>query len=459
MDLCIRNGTLVTSRATLRADLGIDGGKIAQIGTSLPKAEVEIDAGDLLVMPGAIDVHTHMDMPFMGTATADDFETGTRAAAAGGVTTILDFAIQPRDKDLFDTVAAWKAKAEDRAVIDYGFHVAVTHWDTTTARQVRELASSGFPSFKAFMAYRGALLLEDGALLELLQTAGQSNGLVMVHAENGDAIEVLQQQALARGETAPRFHASTRPRTIEGEATFRAISLATVADAPLYVVHVSCQEAIYHLSIAQRRGLPIYAESCPQYLGAITVDDYDRPDFEGAKFVCSPPLRERDQAEHLWAALRTGILRAVSSDHCPFRMDQKAAGRDDFTQIPNGVPGVETLVPLVWTLGVGGGHISPNHFVDLVATTPARLFGLQPHKGSLDVGADADIMLFDPAREVTLRSAQLHQNLDYTPYDGFPCRGYPVLTLSRGDPVWQDGKLLGSVGRGRLAPRQPFRGL
>lgn len=459
MDLCIRNGTLVTSHTTLQADLGIDGGKIVQIGRSLPKAETEIDAGGLLVMPGAIDIHTHMDMPFMGTATADDFETGTRAAAAGGVTTILDFAIQPSDKDLFDTVAAWKDKAEGKAVIDYGFHVAVTHWDQATERQVRELASSGFPSFKAFMAYRGALLLEDRALLELLQAAGGAGGLVMVHAENGDAIEVLQQQALARGDTAPRFHASTRPRIIEGEATARAIALATVAAAPLYVVHVSCQEAVYHLSIAQRRGLPIFAESCPQYLGAITVEDYERPGFEGAKFVCSPPLREADQAEQLWAALRAGILRIISSDHCPFRMDQKRAGLSNFTQIPNGVPGVETLVPLVWTLGVGQGHLSPNQFVEAVSTMPARMFGLQPYKGSLDVGADADIMLFDVDREVTLTSNQLHQNLDYTPYEGFRCRGYPVLTLSRGEPVWQGGEVLGTAGRGRLAPRKSFQGL
>ena len=456
MDLCIRSGTIVTARDTFTADLGVNNGQIAQVGGTVPAAKREIDAANLLVMPGAIDVHTHMDMPFMGTATSDDFATGTRAAAAGGVTCILDFAIQDKASDLLDTIAVWNAKAAGKAVVDYCFHVAVTRWFDDLPKQVRALIEKGFPSFKAFMAYKNDVMLDDEHLLRLLQTTKQHGGLVMVHAENGDAVSILQQQALERGETEPRYHALTRPQAVEGEATARAITLAMLAASPLYVVHVSCEDSIHHINSARYRGLPVFGESCPQYLGAISCDDYDRREFEGAKFVCSPPLRPMAQSDHVWAAIRANTLQLISSDHCPFTFEQKRAGINDFTLIPNGVPGVETLVPLAWSLGVNRGLISPNRFVDLISTTPARMFGLSPRKGTLTVGADADIFLLDPVKEVTLNAAHLHQNIDYTPYEGFLCRGYPVLTISRGDVIWEGGEHHCEDGRGKLTKRRRF---
>lgn len=455
MDMCIRNGTLVSSSGMTKADIGIRAGQIVQVGGMLPQGGQEIDAAGLYVMPGAIDVHTHMDMPFMGTATADDFETGTRAAAAGGVTTILDFAIQAPEASLHETIEAWEHKATGKALIDYGFHMALTRWDEGVASEVPELIAAGCLSFKVFMAYKGALMLDDGALFELLQVAGAHGGLVMVHAENGDVVATLQKQALARGESSAQYHAATRPPRAEAEATARAIALAEVAGAPLYVVHVSCSAAVEEIVRARSRGLQIYAESCPQYLGVISADDYKRPTEEASRFVCSPPLRVRSEAETIWAALRSRVLQVVSSDHCPFTNEQKRVGADDFTRIPNGVPGVETLVPLVWSLGVGRGRISPNRFVELIATEPARRFGLL-RKGTLDVGQDADIMLFDPKARVVLSADRLHHNVDYTPYESFECEGYPVMTISRGDLVWDGHQVRGQPGRGRRADRSAY---
>lgn len=453
MDLCIRNGTIVTATSTVEADLGVADGRIVRIGVDLPAATREFDARGLLVMPGAIDVHTHLDMPFMGMSTADDFDSGTRAAAAGGVTTVIDFAVQQPAASLSDTLDAWRAKAEGRAWIDYAFHLAITRWDEGTAAELPSVVAAGVTSFKAFMAYKGSLMLDDGALFELLQTAGALGGLVMVHAEHGDAVATLQRQALARGETAPRYHAATRPPIVEIEATRRAIALAELAGAPLYVVHVSCAGAAEAVAEARRRGLPVYAETCPQYLGAVGVEAYERPGFEAAAFVCSPPLRERSEAAALWAALASNGLQLVSSDHSPFTMAQKRLGEGDFTRIPNGVPGLETRVPLVWTLGVGAGRVSPNRFVELVASEPARRFGLAT-KGDLAVGLDADVMLFDPTREVRIAAANLHHRADTTPYEGFVCRGYPVATVSRGEVVWDGAGFHGVPGRGRMLRRR-----
>jgi dihydropyrimidinase len=453
MDLCIRNGTIVTATSTVTADVGVVDGRIVQIGGRLPPAAREIDARSLLVMPGAIDVHTHFDMPFMGMTTADDFDSGTRAAAAGGVTTVLDFAVQSPTATLAATLATWHEKARERSLIDYGFHLAITRWDEGTADEVAAAVEAGVTSFKAFMAYRGSLMLDDGAILQLLQTTRSLGALVMVHAEHGDVVATLQRQALARGEVGPRSHAATRPPLVEIEATRRIITLAEIAGAPLYVVHVSCAGAAEAVTEARRRGLPVYAETCPQYLGAVGVEAYDLPGFEAAGFVCSPPLRERSEADALWAALATGALQIVSSDHSPFTPAQKRLGEGDFTRIPNGVPGVETRVPLVWTLGVASGRISPNRFVDLVATEPARRFGLTT-KGDVAIGLDADLMLFDPRREVVLSARALHQRSDTTPYEGFACQGYPVMTVSRGDVVWDGSGFHGAAGRGRFLARR-----
>jgi dihydropyrimidinase len=452
MDLCIRNGTIVTAATTVSADVAIRAGRIAQIGGDLPPAAREIDAHGLLVMPGAIDVHTHLDMPFMGMTTADDFDSGTRAAAAGGVTTIVDFAIQAPGTTLADTLQAWHGKAHGRSWIDYGFHLAVTRWDAGTPSELAAAVRAGVTSFKAFMAYRGSLMLDDGALFELLQVGGSLGALVMVHAEHGDVVATLQRQALARGEVAPRYHAATRPPLVEIEATRRVIALAELAGATLYVVHVSCGGAVDAVAEARRRGVPVFAESCPQYLGAVGSEAYELPGFESATYVCSPPLRDRHEADAVWHALATGTLQIVSSDHSPFTVEQKRLGEGDFTRIPNGVSGIETRVPLVWTLGVVSGRISPQRFVDLVATEPARRFGLAL-KGDVAVGLDADLMLFDPRREVVLSADDLHQGSRSTPYEGFACRGYPVMTVSRGEVVWDGSRFHGAPGRGRYVAR------
>jgi dihydropyrimidinase len=457
MDVAIRQGLVVTASASFRADVGIDGGRIVQFGGLVGAARQEIDASDTLVMPGAIDVHTHFDMPFMGMSTADDFDSGTRAAAAGGVTTVLDFAVQAPGASLAETLAAWHARARGRAWIDYGFHMAVTRWDAATAAEIADVVAAGVTSFKAFMAYRGSLMLGDGPLLELLQATRRHGALLMVHAEHGDAIETLQRQALARGDVAPRFHALTRPPLTEIEATRRIVDLAELADAPLYVVHVSCGEAAEAIARARARGRPVYGESCPQYLGAIGVDAYDASGFAGAEFVCSPPLRDVREAEAIWAALAAGTLQVISSDHSPFTPAQKQLGVGDFTRIPNGIPGVETRVPLAWTLGVGAGRIDAQRFVALVASEPARRFGLE-RKGDLAIGFDADVMLFDPRREVTLAAANLIQRSGTTPYEGFRCVGAPTMTLSRGEVVWDGERVRGSMGRGAFVARRPMAG-
>ncbi len=450
-DLCIRNGTVITSNDTFKADVGISRGKVTQIG-KVQRAKRDIDASGLYVMPGAIDTHTHLDMPSGDIFTTDDFESGTIAAVAGGVTTLIDFAVQLEGMSLTDTLAVWKAKAAEKAIIDYSFHLAITKWDDSFREEIGLLVQEGVTSFKAFMAYKGSLMLDDAALFLLLQAAQEHQAMVLIHAESGDAIHVLQGQALARGDRSPEFHALTRPPLLEGEATSRAIAFAKITGTALFIVHVSCEAALEPIRAAQERGFPIFAETCPQYLGAISNKEYSRPGFEGAKFVCSPPLRDEKEAQALWAGIRRGNLQTIGSDHCPFSMDQKRLGEHDFTRIPNGIPGIETRVPLTWTLGVGRGFITPNQFVDLIATKPARLFGL-PHKGDLKVGFDADIMVFDPELEVTITNERLHQQSDYTPYEGFRCRGYPVFTISRGECVWENGTSTAKPGRGQWQRR------
>jgi len=460
MDLAIKNGLVVTSGSEFKADVGVDNGVIVEIASCLDGAKKTIDASGKLVMPGAIDPHTHFNWPLMGTFTADDFETGTIAAVCGGVTCVIDFALQPKGASLAQTLATWKAKAGGKAVIDYSFHLVVTDATDHVIAEIPDRVKEGIPSLKCFMAYKGAVMVDDATLFRVLQAARDAGALVMVHAENGDVIDVLTRQALAAGQRAPRYHALTRPPLVEAEATARAIALASLAHAPIFVVHVSCAEALRHIEAARGCGQPVYAETCPQYLGVVTAERYDEPGFNGAKYVCSPPIRDASHPPHLWDGLRFGSLLEVSSDHSPFRFTgQKEMGREDFSLIPNGIPGIETLVPIVFSEGVQKGRISLTRFVELVSTNSAKIFGLFPQKGTLAVGSDADIMVLDPEREATISHTDLHQNLDYTPYEGYRARGWPAVTISRGEIVYARGEVTARPGRGQFVARKRFQGL
>ena len=388
-DTIIKNGSVVTATDTYKADVAITNGKVAAIGTDLPAQNTSkvLDATDRLVLPGGIDVHTHLDMPFGGTTSADDFETGTRAAAFGGTTTLIDFAIQYKGQQLRQAFDTWMSKASGKAVCDYAFHCIVTDISGGQLGEMNDLVHEGVTSFKLFMAYPGVFMLDDGSIFKALQTTSKNGGMVCMHAENGSAIDVIVQQALAEGKKAPKYHALTRPTTAEAEATARAIALAEMAGAPIYIVHLSCNDALEKVREARDRGLPVYAETCPQYL-YLSLENMDAPGFEGAKYVFTPPLREKWNQEKLWNGLKRDHLQVVSTDHCPFCFkEQKELGRDDFTKIPNGGPGVEHRMSLIYSGGVAGGRFNANRFVELVSTTPAKLFGLYPRKGTIAVGA------------------------------------------------------------------------
>ena len=454
--LLFTGGTVVTAEGSYPADVLVGDGKIVSVGTSLDADGAEvIDARGKLVMPGFIDAHTHMDMPFGGTMTADDWATGTEAAAAGGTTTIIDFALQREGGTLSEAVTEWTEKAAGKAVIDYGFHVAITDLRDDIKAELPSLAEKGVASVKIFMAYKGTpLYTEDDDLFETLQLSREAGVLVLVHAENGDAIAKLQQQALARGDTAPKFHALTRPEAVEAEATNRAIRLAEVAEAPILVVHVSCAGALEAVHLAHERGQTVYAETCPQYF-ALEYEDLAKDGFEGAKYVCSPPLRDPSNRPALWNGLRTGDLQIFGSDHCAFNYEgQKELGRDDFTLIPNGLPGAEERAMTLWTLGVREGRISENQFVAALSTNQARIYGAYPQKGTLAPGADADIVLWDPEPSITATVENRHGNVDYTPYEGMTFIGGPAAVYVRGNPVYRDGEVVGERGSGRFVERK-----
>src|SRR6201981_3592176 len=457
-DTIIGNGSVVTATDTYVADVAISDGRIAAIGKDLPpqNAGRVLDATGKYVFPGGIDVHTHLDMPFGGTTSADDFETGTRAALFGGTTTLIDFAIQYKGQSLRTAFDTWMGKASKKATCDYAFHCIITQLADAPLKEVDALVREGVTSFKLFMAYPGVFMLDDASIFKALQTTAKNGGLVCMHAENGSAIDVIVQQALAEGKKAPKYHALTRPTTAEAEATARAIALAEMAGAPIYIVHLSCNEALEKVRKARARGLPVYAETCPQYL-YLSIENFDVPDFEGAKYVFTPPLREKWHQEKLWNGLKRDHLQVVSTDHCPFCFkEQKELGKDDFTKIPNGGPGIEHRMSLIYSGGVAQGRFNPNRFVELVSTTPAKLFGLYPRKGTIAVGSDADLVIFDPNRKHTISAKTHHMRVDYSMFEGIQVTGMPDVVLSRGQVVVVGDKFLGRVGAGEFIKRSTY---
>jgi dihydropyrimidinase len=462
----IEGGTVVTAVDTYAADVAIEGGKIVAIyqpGTFGAGAadDVIIDARGKYILPGGIDAHTHMEMPFGGTTASDDFETGTLAAAYGGTTSIVDFAIQSKGQALKQGLDAWHQKAEGQAAIDYAFHLIMTEVNETIAEEMGDIVKEGVTSFKMFMAYPGVLLVDDGQIFRGMQRAGELGALICMHAENGLPIDVLVAQAIARGNTAPRFHSITRPQIMEAEGTHRAICLAEMAGAPVYMVHLSAERALTQVVEARDRGLPVYAETCPQYL---FLDDSDLArnegpwgEFEGAKYIATPPLRPKSMQEDLWRGLRTHDLQVVSTDHCPFCMKgQKELGRGNFAKVPNGMPGVETRLYLLWDGGVRTGRISMNRFVEITSTAPAKIFGLYPYKGTIAIGADADLLVWDPEKRHVLSDKTLHMRVDYTPYEGQEVVGAPSHVLSHGRVVVENGVYKGKKGDGRFVKRGTF---
>jgi dihydropyrimidinase len=453
----IRGGTVVTATDLYRGDVLIEDEKISAIGTLFDglNADRTIDAAGKFVIPGGIDVHTHLDMPFGGTTSADDFESGTIAAAHGGTTSVVDFAIQYRGQTLRHALDAWMKKADGKAAIDYGFHMIVTELNDSVEREMDELVRDGVTSFKLFMAYPGVFMLDDASIFRALLRTRENGGTICMHAENGGVIDVLVQRALAAGKTAPKYHALTRPARAEAEATHRAIALSEIAGVPIYIVHLSAAEALEMVTEARDRGLPAYAETCPQYL-FLSYDNYEEPGFDGAKYVMSPPLRPKETQDRLWRGLAGNDLQAISTDHCPFCMkEQKELGRDDFSKIPNGAPGIETRMSLVHDGGVRSGKISWNRFVELTSTSPAKIFGLFPRKGTIAPGSDADLVVFDPNRKQTFSAKTLHMKVDYNPYEGREVTGVSETVLSRGKLVVENGRFVGRAGAGSFLKRSP----
>ena len=456
MRTLITNGTVVTADGSFVADVLIDGETIAQIGRDPAGATVAadetIDASGRYVIPGGIDVHTHMELPFGGTFAKDTFESGTRAAAFGGTTTIVDFAVQTRGQSLREGLDTWHAKAEGNAVADYGFHMIMSDVNDATLAEMDALVSEGVPDFKLFTAYPGVFYSDDGAIFRALQQTATNGGLIMMHAENGMAIDVVAAQTVAAGTTDPIGHGLARKAVFEGEATNRVIRLAEAAEAPVYIVHLSAREALAEVRAARDRGSRVFAETCPQYL-FLSLDDLGNG-FEGAKFVCSPPLRPKDHWDDLWSGLVKDDLQLVATDHCPFDFHgQKELGRGDFRKVPNGLPGVEDRVDLLHDGGVVGGRISKERWVEIIATAPAKLFGLYPRKGAVAVGSDADLVIYDPNRRRTISAASHHMDVDYSCYEGRAVQGGADVVLSRGSVIVRDGEFTGRKGHGRFVSR------
>jgi dihydropyrimidinase len=453
--ILIHNGTVVTARETISADVLIDGECIKEVRHGIPRdsAETVIDATGLYVMPGGIDVHTHLDMPFGGTTSSDDFETGTRAAAFGGTTTIVDFAIQARGTRMRDALDTWWKKAEGKACIDYGLHMIVTDLGNCGLEDMDELVDEGVASFKLFMAYPNVLMVDDATIFKSLARTAKNGALICMHAENGSVIDVLIARALAEGKTAPVYHALTRPPLMEAEAVHRAIAMAEIAGAPVYIVHLSSELALNQVREARDRGVPAFAETCPQYL-LLSIEELERPNFEGAKYVFTPPLRPKQNLPKLWGGLKQDHLQVISTDHCPFCFeDQKVLGKDDFTKIPNGGPGIENRLQLIYHYGVNESKLTLNRFVELTSTSPAKIFGMYPKKGEIAEGSDADIVLWDPQASHIITAKTHHMRVDYSMFEGYEVQGNARTVLSRGKVIVDAGNFLGKPGRGNYLKR------
>ncbi|WP_338752989.1 dihydropyrimidinase [Bacillus sp. FJAT-52991] len=458
MKKLITNGTIVTATDQYEADLLIENGIITAIGYQLntPVDEV-IDAKGAYIFPGGIDPHTHLDMPFGGTVTSDDFETGTIAAAYGGTTTIIDFCLTNKGEPLQTAIQTWHDKSKQKAVIDYGFHLMISEVNERVLQEIPQVIEDGITSFKVFMAYKNVFQADDETLFRTLVTAKEHGALVMVHAENGDVIDYLVKEALKNEQTDPIYHALTRPPEVEGEATSRAAHLTGLANSQLYVVHVSCAEAVEKIAAARQKGYQVWGETCPQYL-VLDQSYLEKPNFEGAKYVWSPPLREKWNQDVLWNALKNGQLQTLGSDQCSFNFKgQKDLGREDFTKIPNGGPIIEDRFSLFFSEGVKKGRISLNQFVDIVSTRIAKLFGLFPQKGTIAVGSDADLVIFDPEKERIISADTHHMNVDYSAFEGMKITGEPISVLSRGEFVIRDKQFVGQPGAGQFLKRKRFR--
>jgi dihydropyrimidinase len=454
--LLIKHGRIVTAVDDYFADVFVDGETITAIGRDLDRpADKVIDAKGKLVIPGGIDPHTHLDMPFGGTTSADDFESGTRAAAFGGTTSLIDFAIQTKGKSTLEGLDTWHAKAEGKATIDYAFHMIITDMPETRLPEMNRLAEAGVTSYKLFMAYPGVLYVDDGVLYRAFRQAGENRTRVCMHAENGIVIDEIIKHAVAEGKTAPVWHARTRPTRMEAEGVYRSIAIAEVAEVPLYIVHLSSSDALVEVKRARDRGLDVMAETCPQYL-LLDQSYYEREGFEGAKWVMTPALREKWNQDVLWDGLRMGHLATVGTDHCPFCFkEQKELGRESFTAIPNGAPGIENRMALIYTHGVGRGRIGLNRFVELTSTAAAKTFGMFPRKGTIAVGSDADIVVFDPDRRETIgvnNACTHHMKVDYSAYEGFEVQGFPEVVISRGRVIVEKDSLV-TEGGGQFIKR------
>lgn len=453
MKTLIKSGRVITAVDDYTADIFIDGETVTTIGKTLEmEADVVIDASWKLVIPGGIDPHTHMELPFGGTSSSDDFFTGTRAAAHGGTTTIIDFAVQTKGESMTSGVDTWHKKAEGKTCIDYGFHLITTEFEDGDEKEMYKLIDEGISSFKLFMAYPGVFLADDATIFRAMSAAGTRGGLVCMHAENGIVINEIIKRFLADGRTAPKFHALTRPTIAEAEGVHRAIAIAEMAESPVYIVHLSSKDALDQVRQARDRGIPAFAETCPQYLFH-SVEDYG-DGWDGAKYVMTPPLREKHNNEELWKGLKMDDLQVISTDHCPFCMkEQKELGKESFDKIPNGAPGVENRMALIYNGGVIENRISLNRFVELTSTAAAKMFGMFPKKGTIAVGSDADIVIFDPNGETKFGVEHEHMNVDYSSYEGWTVKGKVETVLSRGRVVIENGEHTGKQGDGQFIKR------